>query len=100
MTLLQTVPNGIDLHKVEDELVKSTQQVPKVNVNIDNLHVWKLSESVNVGTVHIKIKLCGNETDKSLDFQNVSFYLVVYFCTFSRRFCTFHRIWYCITYKF
>ena len=43
MTLLQTVPEGVNLVELEDELIRVARDQYQTDINVHNLHVWKLS---------------------------------------------------------
>ena len=49
LILLQTIPNTIDIELFKADLLKSFDDI----VNVHDLHIWQLTASKYVSTVHI-----------------------------------------------
>ena len=71
MTLLQTVPENVNLKKIENDLVRIAKEEHQTEIKVHNLHVWKLSADKIIGTVHIKIRTLYDQATQVEKFQQV-----------------------------
>ena len=77
MTLLQTVPENVNLNKIENDLVRIAKEEHQTDIKVHNLHVWKLSADKIIGTVHIKIRTHYDQATQVEKFQQVRDNLMV-----------------------
>lgn len=52
LILLQTIPGSIDMNNFEKDLMKKFPEI----INFHDLHIWQLTSSKSVSTIHIKFK--------------------------------------------
>lgn len=52
LILLQTIPGSINMDSFEKDLLKKFPEI----VNFHDLHIWQLTSSKSVSTIHIKFK--------------------------------------------
>jgi zinc transporter 1 len=55
MILMQTVPRGVDLEKIKQDVCQSILTKYNAVVKLHDLHIWTLAGDQIVGTVHLKM---------------------------------------------
>jgi len=55
MILMQTVPRGVDLEKIKQDVCQSILTKYNAIVKLHDLHIWTLAGDQIVGTVHLKM---------------------------------------------
>ncbi|CAG5109430.1 Oidioi.mRNA.OKI2018_I69.chr2.g3967.t1.cds [Oikopleura dioica] len=55
MILMQTVPRGIDMEKIKEDVCSTIRSKYNAIVKIHDLHIWTLAGDQIVGTVHLKM---------------------------------------------